>query len=213
MFRLWGAPLASVVLAAAAGLVLWPILGPTRALIGFSVLLLALLLHHFRNLSLLHAWLTQKGLRTFTSLNVRSAECIDPHYFAVLIGCGATTVNAYLAEDSIADRIGRGLIEGSLTVQDGNLARLRLHHCTLVPPARTLIVAGGNAKLTVSLARSITGPVGAAAASASGSRARRVAMTRWSGREAFSTAVTAMSGAAPCISSRPRRKLAALTPM
>ena len=45
-------------------------------------------------------WLTQKGLRTFCSLNVRSAECIDPHYFAVLIGCGATMVNAYLAEDS-----------------------------------------------------------------------------------------------------------------
>ena len=44
----------------------------------------------------MHSWLTRKGLRTFTSLNVRSAECIDPHYFAVLIGCGATTVNAYL---------------------------------------------------------------------------------------------------------------------
>jgi two-component system phosphate regulon sensor histidine kinase PhoR len=48
--------------AAAAGLILWLILEPTRALIGFSVLLLALLLHHFRNLSLLHAWLSQKGL-------------------------------------------------------------------------------------------------------------------------------------------------------
>ena len=65
--------------------------------------------------SAVHSWLTRKGLRTFTSLNVRSAECIDPHYFAVLIGCGATVVNAYLAEDSIADRIERGLIEGSLT--------------------------------------------------------------------------------------------------
>ena len=30
-------------------------------------------------------------------------------------GCGATTVNAYLAEDSIADRIERGLIDGPLT--------------------------------------------------------------------------------------------------
>ena len=50
-----------------------------------------------------------------SSLNVRSAECIDPHYFAVLIGCGATSVNAYLAEDSIADRIHRGLIDGTLT--------------------------------------------------------------------------------------------------
>jgi len=64
--------------------------------------------------SAVHSWLTRKGLRTFTSLNVRSAECIDAHYFAVLIGCGATTVNAYLAEDSVADRIRRGLIEGSL---------------------------------------------------------------------------------------------------
>jgi glutamate synthase (NADPH/NADH) large chain len=65
--------------------------------------------------SAVHAWLTQNGLRTFCSLNVRSAECIDPHYFAVLVGCGATTVNAYLAQDSIADRIARGLIDGSLT--------------------------------------------------------------------------------------------------
>ncbi len=62
--------------------------------------------------SAVHSWLTRKGLRTFTSLNLRSAECIDPHYFAVLIGCGATTVNAYLAQDSIADRIARGLIDG-----------------------------------------------------------------------------------------------------
>jgi len=65
--------------------------------------------------SAVHSWLTRKGLRTFCSINVRSAECIDPHYFAVLISSGATTVNAYLAQDSIADRISRGLIEGSLT--------------------------------------------------------------------------------------------------
>ncbi len=65
--------------------------------------------------SAVHSWLTRQGLRTFCSLNVRSAECIDPHYFAVLVGCGATTVNAYLAQDSIADRINRGLIEGTLT--------------------------------------------------------------------------------------------------
>ncbi|SLN71177.1 Glutamate synthase [NADPH] large chain precursor [Roseovarius gaetbuli] len=65
--------------------------------------------------SAVHSHLTRKGLRTFCSLSVRSAECIDPHYFAVLIGAGATVVNAYLAEDSIADRIERGLIDGSLT--------------------------------------------------------------------------------------------------
>ena len=65
--------------------------------------------------SAVHSWLTRKGLRTFCSINVRSAECIDPHYFAVLIGCGATTVNAYLAQDSLADRIERGLLDCTLT--------------------------------------------------------------------------------------------------
>ena len=65
--------------------------------------------------SAVHSHLTRKGLRTFCSLNVRSAECIDPHYFAVLIGCGATVVNAYLAEDSLADRIDRNLLDGTLT--------------------------------------------------------------------------------------------------
>ncbi|WP_439957615.1 glutamate synthase large subunit [Paracoccus albicereus] len=64
--------------------------------------------------SAVHSWLTRKGLRTFCSINVRSAECVDPHYFAVLIGCGATTVNPYLAQDSVQDRIDRGLLEGSL---------------------------------------------------------------------------------------------------
>ncbi|UWR96186.1 glutamate synthase large subunit [Phaeobacter inhibens] len=72
--------------------------------------------------SAVHSHLTRKGLRTFCSLNVRSAECIDPHYFAVLIGCGATVVNAYLAEDSLADRIDRGLLDGNLTE---NVARYR----------------------------------------------------------------------------------------
>ncbi len=65
--------------------------------------------------SAVHSGLTREGLRTFCSINVQSAECIDPHYFAVLIGAGATTVNAYLAEDTIADRIERGLLEGTLT--------------------------------------------------------------------------------------------------
>ena len=56
-----------------------------------------------------HTHLVRQSLRTFTSLNVRSAECMDIHYFAVLIGVGATTVNAYLAQESIADRHRRGL--------------------------------------------------------------------------------------------------------
>lgn len=56
-----------------------------------------------------HTHLVRKGLRSFASVNVRSAECLDTHYFAVLIGVGATTVNAYLTQDAIADRHARGL--------------------------------------------------------------------------------------------------------
>jgi glutamate synthase (NADPH/NADH) large chain len=59
-----------------------------------------------------HSHLVHQNLRTFTSLNVRSAECLDVHGFAVLIGVGATTVNAYLAEESVLDRFQRGLFPG-----------------------------------------------------------------------------------------------------
>lgn len=64
-----------------------------------------------------HTHLVQQSLRTFTSLNVRCAECVDVHNFAVLIGVGATTVNAYLAQESIADRHRRGLF-GDITLKD-----------------------------------------------------------------------------------------------
>ena len=57
-----------------------------------------------------HSHLIREELRTFTSLNIRSGECLDVHYFAVLIGVGATTVNAYLAEEIIRDRSHRGLL-------------------------------------------------------------------------------------------------------
>ncbi len=45
--------------------------------------------------------LIREGLRNSCSINIRSAECFDPHYAAVLIGLGATTVNPYLAFDSV----------------------------------------------------------------------------------------------------------------
>lgn len=70
-----------------------------------------------------HTHLVRKGLRSFASINVRSAECLDTHYFAVLVGVGATTVNAYLAQEAILDRHSRGLF-GSLTV-DACVARFR----------------------------------------------------------------------------------------
>ncbi|WP_414655606.1 glutamate synthase large subunit [Ferrovibrio sp.] len=64
-----------------------------------------------------HSHLVRQGLRTFTSLTVRSGECLDVHYFAVLIGVGATTVNAYLAEACLIDRVNRGLL-GKLTAEE-----------------------------------------------------------------------------------------------
>ncbi|MEO0499737.1 MAG: glutamate synthase large subunit [Pseudomonadota bacterium] len=57
-----------------------------------------------------HTHLVEKGLRAYASINVRSAECLDTHYFAVLIGVGTTTVNAYLAQEAIAARHARGLL-------------------------------------------------------------------------------------------------------
>ena len=59
-----------------------------------------------------HAHLVRQRLRSFTSINVRAGECLDVHYFAVLIGVGATTVNAYLAQETILNRHRRGLFGG-----------------------------------------------------------------------------------------------------
>ncbi|WP_019960811.1 glutamate synthase large subunit [Woodsholea maritima] len=44
-----------------------------------------------------HTHLTQEGLRTYCSLNVRAGDVHDAHALAVLVGLGATTVNPYLA--------------------------------------------------------------------------------------------------------------------
>ena len=64
-----------------------------------------------------HSHLVRQNLRTFTSLNVRSGECMDVHYAAVLVGVGATTVNAYLAQEAIAERHARGLF-GQISLDD-----------------------------------------------------------------------------------------------
>lgn len=51
------------------------------------------------------------------------------------------------------------LIEGNLTVRDGNLRGLRIAHTTLVPANGGLHVEAGNEHLTIDLIRSICGPV------------------------------------------------------
>ncbi|MBB4312782.1 glutamate synthase large subunit [Roseospira marina] len=62
-----------------------------------------------------HTHMVRQRLRTFTSVNVRTGECLETHYHAVLIGVGATTVNPWLTQESIADRHRRGLF-GDLTL-------------------------------------------------------------------------------------------------
>ncbi|MGK0491940.1 glutamate synthase central domain-containing protein, partial [Sphingomonas echinoides] len=62
-----------------------------------------------------HTHLVRMGLRSYASINIQTAECLDTHYYAVLIGVGATTVHAYLAEAAIVDRHARGLF-GNLTL-------------------------------------------------------------------------------------------------
>ena len=58
--------------------------------------------------------LVKNGLRSSCSILVRSAECVDTHYFAVLIGAGATAVNAYMTQDILSDRVKRGLLDGTV---------------------------------------------------------------------------------------------------
>ena len=48
--------------------------------------------------------LTNLGIRGFASINVQTAEVLDTHSFAVLLGVGATTINSYLVFDSIYQR-------------------------------------------------------------------------------------------------------------
>ncbi|HWE47207.1 MAG TPA: glutamate synthase large subunit [Caulobacteraceae bacterium] len=67
-----------------------------------------------------HARLVDEGLRSFVSLIVRSGECLDAHGYAVLVGVGATAVNAYLAQEVFLDRLERGIYPG-LTLRDACL--------------------------------------------------------------------------------------------
>ncbi len=52
----------------------------------------------------INTFLIQKKLRGYVSINVQSGEALDTHSFATLIGVGATTINPYLAFDSLYQR-------------------------------------------------------------------------------------------------------------
>ncbi len=52
----------------------------------------------------INTFLIKKKLRGYVSINVQSGEALDTHSFATIIGVGATTVNPYLAFDSLYQR-------------------------------------------------------------------------------------------------------------
>ncbi len=52
----------------------------------------------------INSFLIEKKLRGYVSINVQSGEALDTHSFATLLGVGATTVNPYLAFDSLYQR-------------------------------------------------------------------------------------------------------------
>ena len=56
-----------------------------------------------------HSFLVKKGLRGYCSINVEASDVLDTHSFAILIGVGATTINPYLAIDSIHQRFEKKL--------------------------------------------------------------------------------------------------------
>lgn len=59
-----------------------------------------------------HSHLVERGLRAYCGLTVSTAETLDTHAVAVLIGVGATAVHPWLTEAAIVDRHARGLFEG-----------------------------------------------------------------------------------------------------
>jgi hypothetical protein len=90
-----------------------------------------------------------------TATELRATE-VRPHLLGSLAVRGLAAAGSQIPGELALNGL---LFEGSITVQDGNLARLRLHHCTLAPPGGALVVEGGNADLSLLLARSICGPV------------------------------------------------------
>ena len=57
----------------------------------------------------INTYLTNLKLRGYVSMNIQTGETLDTHSFATLIGVGATTINPYLALDSIYHRFNKKL--------------------------------------------------------------------------------------------------------
>ena len=65
----------------------------------------------------INSHLINLGLRGFVSINVETSEVLDTHSFAVLLGVGATTINPYIAFDSIYQRFNKNLF-GNISFEE-----------------------------------------------------------------------------------------------
>jgi hypothetical protein len=83
---------------------------------------------------------------------------VRPHLLGNLTVTGTAPVAGQSPGALVLDGL---LIEGALTVNDPDhcLAEVRVAHCTLVPGSGGLSVNGSDARLSVQLVRSISGPV------------------------------------------------------
>jgi len=61
--------------------------------------------------------LIKMRLRSYVSLNIQTGEALDTHSYATLLGAGATTINPYLALDTIHQRYEKKLF-GKLTIDE-----------------------------------------------------------------------------------------------
>ncbi|MBL8540175.1 MAG: hypothetical protein JNK68_07360, partial [Betaproteobacteria bacterium] len=98
---------------------------------------------------------------------VIGANAVRPHFLGALAvegataagaaGAGSLAVNGLWLEGAIEVRAAAS--DGSGTPISGNLGALGIAHCTLVPGAGGIQVAGDNTRLALTIERSITGPI------------------------------------------------------
>jgi hypothetical protein len=84
-----------------------------------------------------------------------AADRRRPHLLGNLTVLGSAPVEAIVPGSVCLNGL---LIEGNVSVSAGNLAELRIAHCTLAPMAGTL-AAFGNERLEITVERSIVGPI------------------------------------------------------
>ncbi len=65
----------------------------------------------------INKYLIEKKLRGYVSINVQTGEVLDTHSFATILGVGATTINPYLALDSLYQRYDKKLF-GKLNYEE-----------------------------------------------------------------------------------------------